>query len=507
MPVVPAVAEAENPLIAIYQDAWDRIEAQEQALLNDPLQARKRARLAEMQRSIDRILGELRDPTISWLESELPNLYATAGVEGSVAMGGEFVWTLISQEAVEELAGTMFTELLEATQHVSASSKTLIRKIAQDTALSKAIEGKTAVQAGRELSRILASNGIAAVTYRNGAKHGLGEYAEMAIRTTTAKAYNYGTLNGAAMHGCEFWECFDGPDCGWSFHDSTDQAAGKIVTRDEALAFPISHPNCRRAFGPRPDLTNVERERRLGGQVTAAQTEAQRAQDAARAAARERRALRQQQTAARRAQRGPAATVERRAARLQERATASAPAPAPAPFSPGTPSIPGLRRTDLEAVNRYAWDQRTYLEFNENLRAGSALSPDLQTRIDELQGIIEANPIDTDVQVYRLLAMDDDSMFGEFVPGEIFEEKGFMSTALDPDRAEDFDVYDAAIMLQIEARAGTPALHVGDSLDQFDAFDQTEVLFGKGTQIEVIGTEQVETEWGTPRLIVKGRVV
>lgn len=320
MPEVPAVLAAEDSLIPIYQAAWDRIVAAQAELASDPLQARKRARLAEMKRTVESALQGLREATNTWLEDDLPRLYTLGGAEGAAAVASEFTWTAISQEAVEELAGTMWQELLDATSYVDQSTKSLIRKIGQDVALSKAIEGRTAVEAGRAMSRLMAKEGIAAVVYKNGARHGLGEYAEMAIRTTTAKAYNYGTLNGAAAGGCEYWEVFDGPNCGWSAHDAGEQALGKIVTRDEALAYPISHPNCRRAFGARPDITSkADAKAAQGGQVTPSQVEAQRAQDAQRQERQARRALRQQATARRRDGLRPTARVEERAARVAER--------------------------------------------------------------------------------------------------------------------------------------------------------------------------------------------
>jgi hypothetical protein len=310
------VQAAEQPIIDVYRKAWARVEAQQQALIDQPLQATKARRLVEMLQTIEDTMDEIQTGTARWIQDSLPRAYAAGGTVGATGMGGEFLWTAISQEAVEELAGTMFQELLQATTHVTDTTKSLIRAVAQSEALQKAIEGRTAVQAGREMASLIAKQGIAAVTYRNGARHGLGEYGEMVARTTTAKAYNYGVLNGAAQHGCEFWECFDGPDCGWSAHDSGEQAAGKIVTHQEALAFPISHPNCRRAFGPRPDLGAVAPASDGQGSVTSGQMAAQRVQDQARQARQDRRALRNRQTSTRRAARVPAARVQKRAARL-----------------------------------------------------------------------------------------------------------------------------------------------------------------------------------------------
>lgn len=320
MPEVPAVTQAERPIIDVYRAAWERIEQQQQSLIDDPLQARKRARLREMRAAVERTMLELDNEAVAWISQRLPEVYAAGGATGAAGMGAaEFLWTAISQKAVEELAFTLYQELLDATSHVAETTKALIREIGRDAALRTAIDGRTAQAAGREMRRIVESHGIYAVRYSNGARHGLAEYSEMAIRTITAKAYNYGILNGAAQNGCEWWEVFDGPDCGWSAHDSPELALGKIVSRDEAFEFPIAHPNCRRTFGPRPDLSGPAAASEGLGQVTPGQVAAQRAQDAARQARQVRRALRSRLVAERRAARSPRSRVERRASRLRER--------------------------------------------------------------------------------------------------------------------------------------------------------------------------------------------
>jgi hypothetical protein len=53
-------------------------------------------------------------------------------------------------------------------------------------------------------------------------------------------------------------QVFDGPSCGWKSHDDDDLAAGSIRSLVDAARHPIAHPNCRRAFGPRPDIESEE---------------------------------------------------------------------------------------------------------------------------------------------------------------------------------------------------------------------------------------------------------
>jgi hypothetical protein len=52
-------------------------------------------------------------------------------------------------------------------------------------------------------------------------------------------------------------QVFDSAGCGWTSHKDTDKATGTLRTVEDAAAWPISHPRCGRAFGPRPDATRA----------------------------------------------------------------------------------------------------------------------------------------------------------------------------------------------------------------------------------------------------------
>ncbi|MFJ3248478.1 hypothetical protein [Streptomyces sp. NPDC086782] len=81
-------------------------------------------------------------------------------------------------------------------------------------------------------------------------------WAGAATLAKSAVAYNAGTLNRCRELGVRFMEVFDGSGCGWTSHSDIDKANGTIRTVEEAAGWPISHPRCLRAFGPRPDLTD-----------------------------------------------------------------------------------------------------------------------------------------------------------------------------------------------------------------------------------------------------------
>ena len=277
MPQPAALDTLQEPLLDSYRRAWERVTWEQQMLELNPLAYRRKLRLTEMRRTIEMEMDALDANAAEWIAQQLPQVYASGMYS---APDGDTTWSQIHREAVEELSAELFTELLQATNGVRQSTKELVRTVARDQALQKAIEGRTAQQAADEMRRILGTKGIHAVTYSDGSKHGLAEYAQMAMRTTTAKAYNAGTLN--AHTDVKFFEIFDGPSCGLTRHDDPQLALGMVVGRDVCEKYPISHPNCRRSFGPRPDIEDAKQAEAASATTTPEQRRAQLEQDAAR---------------------------------------------------------------------------------------------------------------------------------------------------------------------------------------------------------------------------------
>lgn len=308
---VPEIEGLEDPLLRAYAWAWDRILQQQQELQLDPATWRKQARLREMERSVSDMMDSLDAQTAEFVRKPLRAIYGMGVAAGSAEVGGpaSMVWSQIHANAVQAVAQRTFDNLLKSTKLVRKTTKQLIRKVAKDEILQKLIEGNTAVGAGKRMEKLLAESGIHAVRYRDGSTHGLAEYSQMAVRTETATAYNLGTLNGAEAQGVQYWEVFDGI-CGWSSHDDSS-CNGRIVTKDEALSQPISHPQCRRAFGGRPDVTSKKqaiKETAKGGGTSPEQRVAQAAADSRRLAAQQRRQLQNSRVArreARKTQAGP----------------------------------------------------------------------------------------------------------------------------------------------------------------------------------------------------------
>lgn len=104
----------------------------------------------------------------------------------------------------------------------------------------------------------------------SGARQTIGNYSEMAFRSNLARINNLGFLSGAKQGNISVVEVTDGPDCGWSFHRDSDKANGKIVSIEEAEAYPLAHPHCQRRFLVRPGLTDRDKSPKLSNKQKAA---------------------------------------------------------------------------------------------------------------------------------------------------------------------------------------------------------------------------------------------
>lgn len=304
-------------------------------------EARLRRLLAAARAAMADIATALDEPTLA---AGLGEIYAAGATEQSGVLGQAFQWAQPHFGAVDRIAADTFSDLLTATTYVEDAVKGVIRQAAKLNTGRKLTTGKTAVQAGNVLAKDLRASGIGVVTYRNGARHGVGEYARMVMRTKTAVAYNAGSLNHSTAAGTKFFEIFDGADCGLSYHDDPTLANGLVVSALTAAAFAIAHPNCRRSFGARPDVEKLPHDQPTFDPST---TAAQRADQAA-----FEKFLRDQQRASRnRRARVPRSKITTKRTPRKPRAQTAVAPPAPAPLAPGEEWYQGLSEGERGRVD------------------------------------------------------------------------------------------------------------------------------------------------------------
>lgn len=249
------VAQQTANLMALYDEVQRTIDSRIAAATRDPARFREVRWLNELTSALDSARERIEPAVQRWIAETYPGHYAVGAQDMLDHLDGRpFAWTQSHAGAVGLLAIDTYDALLKPTGYTSRDVKQTVREFARSVAGEKFLTGKTAVQAGRDLTRRLADAGIFSVRYADGRVVSGGAYSNMVMRTRTAVAQNVGGINTARADGVEFFEINDGPDCGLETHEG-GSAAGMVVPTEVAQLFPISHPNCVRSFLPRPDIT------------------------------------------------------------------------------------------------------------------------------------------------------------------------------------------------------------------------------------------------------------
>jgi hypothetical protein len=241
--------------------AYDDLETERQHVLLSATLGRKDlvdTFLSEFQAAILAFAARHDETVYEFLRKHIGPVYQQGATN---ATGQPMTWTTPHTAALTALATDTFGDFLKRSLEAQRVSAAFVRAIRAASALEIpkiAAGGRTARQAADRLEARLLKQGVDVVTYRDGSRVPVRTYVRMAARTKSAVAYNAGTLNGSVEVGVGWVEVFDGPECGWTFHDDEDKANRSIRSVADAGIHAIGHPNCRRAFGPRPDITSPE---------------------------------------------------------------------------------------------------------------------------------------------------------------------------------------------------------------------------------------------------------
>jgi hypothetical protein len=288
VPQPDEVAALSLALREAFQAAQQWLDEQEASILTDPTQWRKRARLSALRREVAQRMADLDALSLSFFERSFPLTYQFGAQSAASSLGVTFGWSQLDIDAVTVLARQGLDDLLRATKGVTESTKALIRHLARRQALLSLTVGTTAKQAGRDLAKMLAQRGgLTAITYRNGARHSLGDYSSMVIQTVTGSAMNQGSVNQTKRMGVRYVHVFDG------YGDAPCAAvANTYQTVEWAEANLLGHPRCQRSVSPAPWIETPEGARTAEQFVTPEQRADQAASEQARADANRRRAQR-----------------------------------------------------------------------------------------------------------------------------------------------------------------------------------------------------------------------
>lgn len=200
--------------------------------------------LGKRQSEMNGILKDMAGSAFDFFGDPLANIYKEAALAANPG------WKP-SQADVARLTELQKAGRQAITQATGFTQQDIARTLRELKGMSK--------KGPDERARWAEKHGIRSRRYSDGQRHSFGHYATLVMNASAARAANLGVLHSSESR---IFEVVDGPGCGWTSHDDTEHANGKIVDQDEAEDYPIAHPNCQRKFIPRPDLERERDERR-----------------------------------------------------------------------------------------------------------------------------------------------------------------------------------------------------------------------------------------------------
>lgn len=256
--------EVARRVAAVLEEAWQRLGAKQLEVIakfaDNPRTPYTLATLEEFKQAITEFRRRVDQEAQQFVQRQLPHLYEEGGRTAAETLGVTFTWTTFHRDALQSLAADSYADFLrrsEEAERMASQFYRAARQAARREVPLLAAGNMTAKQAAKNLAdRLAAEHRIAHVIYRNGARVPVRAWAEAATLAKSAVAYNAGTLNRTRQAGVAVVEVFDGSDCGWTSHQDPDKANRTLRSVEEAADWPISHPRCRRGFGPRPDATD-----------------------------------------------------------------------------------------------------------------------------------------------------------------------------------------------------------------------------------------------------------
>lgn len=241
-----ALAAAANTLLRTLDGA-----ARRGRRLTAPALRTAQARFATATAAFDRDATAI---AAAWASRDLPVAYrdgALGALRRARADTTTWTWTSAHQTAVTALTAGFYTDL------VRRISEAVRRAQAFARAVTTAARNRDLLAAA-QVAELGQAYPLGTVIYANQARHPAQSWAASALIAQATIAANNGTLEAAMRDlGCRWVQIADGPECGWVDHPDTDHADHTLRSVQEAAAYPIAHPGCRRELIPRPDLTGV----------------------------------------------------------------------------------------------------------------------------------------------------------------------------------------------------------------------------------------------------------
>lgn len=191
-----------------------------------------------------------------WAAHDLPTAYrdgALRALERAGAPVALFRWSADHQAALTGLTATFYVDLIQRIQEAVRRAQAFLRAAQAET--REVAAGRQ--HAGIDSPRLAADHPLGTLIYANAARHPVKDWARSAFMWQGVVTANHGAINTGRLDLDTAWfECVDGPECGFTSHPDTDHADGTIRSSDDAATYPAAHHGCIRQWIPRPDLND-----------------------------------------------------------------------------------------------------------------------------------------------------------------------------------------------------------------------------------------------------------
>lgn len=141
----------------------------------------------------------------------------------------------------------------------------------------------------------------------------------------------------------------------------------------------------------------------------------------------------------------------------------------------------GITNQDKNILNYYVMDAGAY-DINYVLRNEEAI-PTENDKINDLSKTIEKSELINDIEVYRYIS--NENVFHDLKIGEIYEDKGFMSTTYNPNTDRESNFQDYKVKAVIKAKKGDKAIDVSSLYDKETDLPESEIIFNKNTKLNL----------------------
>lgn len=154
-----------------------------------------------------------------------------------------------------------------------------------------------------------------------------------------------------------------------------------------------------------------------------------------------------------------------------------------------------LNETDKKVLDYYVMDAGAY-DVNYVLRNENVEKTENDKRaIKTLDNAINKSSLNKDVETYRYIS--DENVFKDMKIGDVYEDKGFMSTTYNPktDREDNFQDY--RVKAIIKAKEGTKALDVSSIYDKQakEGQKESEIIFARDTKMKLVKEETIRDKY------------